>query len=199
MRLFQRFTLVVAFILLAITIFECSSKKNEGQTDEKIVPRIYKIDAVKSNGKNKATDFRFVENGKESSFSEITKGKVVLLNFWGTWCPPCRAELPDIIQISKLYFKEQIIVIGVNMERDPATATETVKSFAEKIGIPYRLFISNPALEETYGGITGVPTTFIIDSHGNIAQKFVGMKTKQVFIDALQNAIKSEMYNGSNK
>lgn len=117
------------------------------------------------------------------------KGKVVFINFWGTWCPPCRREIPDIIEINKELSGKDFIVVGIAMERasDPISQ---VQSFAEKNGINYINFINIPELSEAYGGIPAVPTTFIVDKNGNIAEKIVGMRDKAGFMQSINRVLK---------
>jgi len=153
--------------------------------------RVFNMSDVKSMGANKASDFTWTENGKTYKFSEYTKGKVVFLNFWGTWCPPCRAEIPDIIEVSKELKNKDFIVIGMATERsnekDPLTK---VADFAKEKGIPYTIFVSNDAIRKNYGGIQFVPTTFIIDKDGNIVETINGMKDKAGFLSSINKVLK---------
>ena len=137
-------------------------------------------------GEGKTPDFTFVHDGKTVSFSEFSKGKVVLLNFWATWCGPCRREIPDLIQISKELAPRGVIVIGVALDQGDNRAT-VVGNFVEKNGMTYPQFIDTDAfkLKSAFGSFASIPTTFIIDRNGAIAQKIVGMQSKEAFINAL--------------
>lgn len=152
-------------------------------------PKVFGINDVQTAEKNKVVDFTFTEDGKKIKFSELTKGKVVFLNFWGTWCPPCRRELPDIVEIAKELKDKDIVVCGVALERDASTAVKTVTDFAAKNGIIYRLFIGNAELQTAYGGISAVPTTFIIDKNGNIVETIVGMRDKEAFMKSIKKVL----------
>lgn len=105
-------------------------------------------------------------------------GKVVVLNFWATWCPPCRAEIPDLIQLHKKY-AGKLVVIGASCD----DSASTVKPFINQQGINYPIFMSTEAIEATYGGVTGIPATFIIDKTGKIVNKIVGSKTYEEFVE----------------
>lgn len=124
-----------------------------------------------------ATDVRTGETIALTNY----RGKVVVLNFWATWCPPCRGEIPDLIQLSK-DFAGKIVVIGATVNDDE----DSTRTFARNNGIKYPLFMSDNTLEAHYGGITGVPTTFIIDKTGKIVKKVVGGRTYDSFADLIE-------------
>ena len=105
------------------------------------------------------------------------KGKVVLLNFWATWCGPCRAETPDLVALQERY-KDALEIIGLAVDVDDP---EDVKAFAEKSGINYPIAIADDEVRARYGGITALPTSFILDTDGRIVQKHVGMFDPQLY------------------
>lgn len=124
----------------------------------------------------------------ETRSLEDYKGKVVLLNFWGTWCPPCRRELPDIVRLREEYKAKGFEVVGICLERadDPIGV---VKEFAASNGLVYPLVIGNDALVAAYGGIQAVPTTFIVDRKGILREGLVGMQSATVFREAIERAM----------
>jgi peroxiredoxin len=99
------------------------------------------------------------------------KGKVVVLDFWATWCPPCRAEIPDFIVLENKYSDKGLAVIGVSVDQ---ASLKTVKAFAEKNGINYPVVLADNKIVDAFGGIDGLPTTFIIDRNGNIVKQHLG-------------------------
>ena len=124
------------------------------------------------------------------SFSEYTKGKVVLLNFWGTWCGPCKMELPDLIQISKDLAGKDFVMIGIASENvAPDQAMLKVEKFATSAGIPYLNFLINNKIRESYGGINSIPNTFIINKKGEVVETIVGMKNKDYFMKAINKVL----------
>lgn len=105
-------------------------------------------------------------------------GKVVILDFWATWCGPCRTEIPSFVELQNQYAREGLVVVGVSLDDD---ATAVVKPFMTKMGINYPVVMGDERVVESFGGIEGIPTTFIIDRAGRIAQKHVGYAPKAVF------------------
>jgi cytochrome c biogenesis protein CcmG/thiol:disulfide interchange protein DsbE len=109
-------------------------------------------------------------NGKPIRLSDFG-GKIVVLNFWATWCPPCRREVPALIAFQKEYADKGVQVVGVSMDKQGATE---VASFAKKMGINYPIVLGDQKMSEAYGGIEGIPTTFIIDRQGNVVTAMEG-------------------------
>lgn len=99
------------------------------------------------------------------------RGKVVLVNFWATWCPPCREEIPDLIALQKKY-KDRLVIIGVS---EDDIAVEEVKRFAEAHAMSYPIVMTTPDIRKQFTGIVALPTTFVIDRDGRLVQKHVGM------------------------
>lgn len=110
-------------------------------------------------------------DGKTVSLADL-KGKVVLVNYWATWCPPCRAEIPDLIKLQAKY-RDKLIVLGISEDED-ATPQE-VKAFAAAQKMNYPVIMATPALSKIFKGVSALPTTFVIDPEGRIRQRHVGM------------------------
>lgn len=114
-------------------------------------------------------------DGKSVKLSDF-KGKVLIIDFWATWCPPCKAEIPDFIDLYKTYQKKGLVILGIALDDK-----EKVSKFAKDYNINYPIVIGDQSISALYGGITGIPTTFIIDRKGVIKAVHVGYKTKDVF------------------
>jgi thiol-disulfide isomerase/thioredoxin len=103
--------------------------------------------------------------------TDALRGKVVLINFWATWCPPCREEIPDLVALQQKY-PEQLQIIGISQDSAPA---EIVLRFAAARGMNYPTVMSTPEIEKLFPGVYALPTTFLIDREGRLAKKHVGM------------------------
>ena len=119
-----------------------------------------------------APDFKLTTlEGKPLSLANY-KNKVVLLNFWATWCGPCRAEVPDLVELQNKY-KDQVQIIGLVVDDDDQAA---IKKFAAEFGINYPLALATDAMRLQYGGIPALPTSFVLDAEGRIVQKHEGLR-----------------------
>jgi thiol-disulfide isomerase/thioredoxin len=113
-------------------------------------------------------------DGQKLSSSEW-RGKVTLVNFWATWCGPCRQEIPDLIALQKKYGKH-LQVIGISQDEAPP---DVVKAFVEEQDMNYPVAMSTEDSAAAFPGITALPTSYLIDREGRIVQKHVGMLTKE--------------------
>ena len=102
------------------------------------------------------------------------KGKVVLLDFWATWCAPCREAIPHLVNLQKTYEEKGVEVIGMNMDKGDV---ETVRRFVKSMDIPYAVTITPEEVSRSYG-ITALPTTIVVDKEGKVRQKFLGFTSK---------------------
>jgi thiol-disulfide isomerase/thioredoxin len=103
--------------------------------------------------------------------SASLRGKVVIVNFWATWCPPCRAEIPDLIALQNKY-RDQLVVIGISEDEGPIGE---VQAFVAEHKVNYPVVMTTPELRRIFRGVVALPTTFVIDREGKIAQKHVGL------------------------
>ncbi|HUR81408.1 MAG TPA: TlpA disulfide reductase family protein [Thermoanaerobaculia bacterium] len=99
------------------------------------------------------------------------RGKVVIVNFWATWCPPCRAEIPDLVALQEKY-RDHLQVIGISEDE---ISPELVRKFANDHKVNYPIVMMTPELEKMFPGISALPTSFIIDKESRVVQKHVGM------------------------
>ncbi|HEY1206080.1 MAG: TlpA disulfide reductase family protein [Bryobacteraceae bacterium] len=111
------------------------------------------------------------------------RGKVVLLNFWATWCDPCRIEIPWFVEFERRHKGQGFVVVGVSMDED---GWQAVKPFISETGINYRVLLGDDKIAELYGGIDSLPTSFVIDREGRIAAVHIGLVSKSRYEDDLQ-------------
>jgi thiol-disulfide isomerase/thioredoxin len=100
------------------------------------------------------------------------RGKVVLLNFWATWCGPCRMEVPDLVALQKKY-KDRLQVIGLIIDD---TDEDAIRAFAKGYGINYPIAIAPVETRFEFGGVPALPTSFVIDAQGRVVQKHIGLR-----------------------
>jgi thiol-disulfide isomerase/thioredoxin len=115
-------------------------------------------------------------NGKIVSTADW-KGKVVILNFWATWCPPCREEVPELVQLQNKY-KDKLIVIGASEDED---GPPKVQQFVQRYSINYPVVMATKELIENYGGVPALPTSFVIDPQGHVMTKHTGLYEYDVY------------------
>lgn len=109
-------------------------------------------------------------NGAPVTFAQF-KGKVVVVDFWATWCPPCRAEIPGYIELMRRHGQEGLVIVGISLDQ---AGPDVVKAFAGKAGINYPIVMGDDAVVAAFGGVEGIPTTFLIDRQGQIRDRKVG-------------------------
>jgi peroxiredoxin len=145
--------------------------------------------SVKSDHERKqAPDFALKDaNGQTVHLSDY-RGKVVLLDFWATWCGPCQIEIPWFKEFERQNKDKGFAVLGVAMDDE---GWEVVKPFAQNAGINYRLLIYNDSVAKEYGGLEALPTTFLIDREGRIASVHVGLAGKRDFEDGIQELLQA--------
>ena len=110
--------------------------------------------------------------------SESLKGKVVIVDFWATWCGPCRASIPHLVALQNTYKAKGFEVVGVSLDQQgPAK----VQSFVTQYEIPYTIVMGNQKVVDSFGGVRGIPTAFIISQDGKIYRKIVGLVGKEQY------------------
>ena len=144
-----------------------------------LVILIYLISGNSNNNDDKGLDFVFNDlNDKPVRLSDF-RGKVVLVDIWATWCPPCRIEIPGFINLYKKYKDKGLEIVGIATDQLGKTV---VKPFVEEFKINYPIVIgdSNEVMK-IFGPIRGIPTTFLIDEKGIIMNKYIGYRAEEVF------------------
>ncbi|MEW6557702.1 MAG: cytochrome c biogenesis protein/redoxin [Elusimicrobiota bacterium] len=124
-------------------------------------------------------------NGKNLTLSDFA-GKIIILDFWATWCPPCKAEIPFFVELQNEY-KEKLVIVGVCLDRGDM---DDVKKFIQKMQVNYPIVVGDRKIVEDYGGISGIPTTFIIDTNGDIKETIVGYRPKEIFENKIKTLLK---------
>ena len=133
----------------------------------------------------KAPEFSLSDiNGKTVSIADFN-GKVVILDFFASWCPPCRQEVPDFIELQKTYGDKGFAMLGVAL-----VTVEEAKDFAGKAGINYPVLVDDGKVSNLYGPIRSIPTTFVLDKSGKIVKMYIGFRPKADFENDIKELLK---------
>ncbi len=124
-------------------------------------------------------------SGKKVKLSDF-KGKIVIVNFWATWCPPCREEIPDFVKLQKEY-ESDLQILGISLDTG---SKRDVIPFMQKFKMNYPVLFATSEVVSDYGNIQSIPTTFIIDRKGNIVNRFIGFRKKSVFKAEIERLLK---------
>ena len=117
------------------------------------------------------------------------QGKTVLVNFWATWCGPCIAEIPDLIALQDELGPEHFSVIGLSMDIEPY---DVIQEFVDKMEVNYPIAVDEGPIAEAFGGVLSLPTTFVIDKHGKIQKRTIGIFPAEAFKPHLISMIEQE-------
>src|SRR5580704_17999865 len=124
-------------------------------------------------------------DGKNTRLSDF-RGQAVLLNFWATWCAPCKIEMPWFVELQKQYGPQGFQIVGVAM--DDASAKE-IADFAKEMGVNYPILLGQESVGQSYGGVSVLPTTFFLDRDGKLTAREFGLQSRSVFVDHIKKAL----------
>ena len=174
--------LILVLVIFTAAMYGCNDSNPKSE-----ITKSNLLSAVKSDkGNDAAPDFTlYTLDGEEVRLSDYL-GKVVILDFWATWCPPCRKGIPDLISIQNEY-KNELVVIGISLDQ-PATQDQLVP-FIESYGINYPVVLGNIEVSTAYGNIQAIPTSFIIDQEGNIINKYIGLVPKSTLVEEINSLL----------
>src|SRR6266849_8307509 len=130
-------------------------------------------------------------DGKNMRLSDL-RGKAVLLNFWATWCAPCKIEMPWFVELQNQYGREGLQVVGVAMDD---ASKEDIAKFAKDMGVNYPILIGKESVGDQYGGIPALPESFFIGRDGKMVDKIIGLKGKSEIEDAIKKALNTHPAN----
>lgn len=187
---------IISFLIVVALLFGCGKKeektvkqneapKTENKTENKTADlKLYKMETVEaSKEKNTAPNFTWTENGTKKSLNDL-KGKVVLLNFWATWCGPCKKEMPDLSRIAEDLKDKNFEMIGLNVFHQQGTPK--VEDYLKSNPVSYTMIDGNEDLVKAFASASGndlsaVPTTFILKD-GKFVETIVGGRDKEAFL-----------------
>ncbi|MCX7798472.1 MAG: TlpA family protein disulfide reductase [Melioribacter sp.] len=169
----------IALIIVLFVVNNSGTEPEQGPYPPNYVPAVQRNSVT-------APDFALpTTDGKILKLSDY-RGKIVILDFWATWCPPCRKGIPDLIDIKKKYGSKGVEIIGISVDTD--TKNEVIPFIKEK-GINYPVVYGNQNVYKQYGGIRAIPTTFIIDKEGKIVASYEGLVPKITYENHIKNIL----------
>ena len=195
----MRKSLLILFIGSLLIISGCSAK--EDLKEQKSEVSNQKIENTESgntakkdrSNETKAPDFKLSTIGGEDFRLSDYEGKVVMLNFWGTWCPPCRKEIPDLVNLQSKYNKDGLEIVGITLNSGSAAE---IQKFADKRQMNYTILtdLGNDETQKVTGlygqaigqPISSIPTTLLIDREGYIVKGYLGPRSEEVFYNDLK-------------
>jgi peroxiredoxin len=124
-------------------------------------------------------------DGKNVTLSDY-HGQAVLLNFWATWCGPCKIEMPWFIELQKEYGPQGLQIVGVAMDD---ASKEEIQKFVQEMGVNYTVLLGKEAVGQQYGGVDVLPTTFFIDRDGKIVSREFGLQSRSLFVDNIKKSL----------
>lgn len=172
--------------LLAIGLTGCSSKSTQTADETKASPE----NTVKTLAEGDAAPAFYLKDASGASVKLADfKGRVVLLNFWATWCVPCKAEIPWFQEFDKAYKDRGLSVVGISMDED---GWAVVKPYVEERKIGYTMLLGNDELSVAYGDIYSLPTTFLIDGEGKVAAIHRGLVAKETYRKGIEDLLEAK-------
>ncbi|MCL4782638.1 MAG: TlpA family protein disulfide reductase [Bryobacterales bacterium] len=165
--------------VLAIGLFSCT------KTDELTGAAKLKAEHTR----NEAADFALEDaNGQTLKLSDL-RGKVVLLNFWATWCGPCKVEIPWFIEMEREFKDQGFAVVGVSMDED---GWKAVKPFMQDMKVNYRMVLGTEEMAQLYGGVEALPTSYVLDRNGKVASVHMGIVSRKVFEEEIRALLEAK-------
>jgi thiol-disulfide isomerase/thioredoxin len=186
----MRTTVIVLILLTALLTGGCSKKETDAGTPGGGV-------AFKGNVSEAASvqarpglvpAFSWRDSTGKAMSIDAFKGHVTLVNFWATWCAPCKKELPDLVALSGELAAKNVTIVGVATDRG-MSIMDDVTTFVRDRGIPYQIVLSTDDLESAFGNVRLLPTSFVVNANGTIVKELVGIQTKDSFMQAITAAM----------
>ncbi len=170
---------VLMATVLAIGLFSCT------KTEEPAATAKLKAEHTR----NEAADFALEDaNGQTLKLSDL-RGKVVLLNFWATWCGPCKVEIPWFVEMEREFKDRGFAVVGVSMDED---GWKAVKPFMQDMKVNYRMVLGTEEMAQLYGGVEALPTSYILDRNGKVASVHMGIVSRKVFEEEIRALLEAK-------
>jgi peroxiredoxin len=176
----KRNAVVFALLLIAILGMLAAGKYLDRHRQHGPVKLVGNVQGIQ------APDFELTSlDGRKVKLSDF-RGKAVLLNFWATWCPPCKIEMPWFVELQKRYGQDGLVVLGVAMDD---SEPQKISDFAHEMGLNYPVLLGTDQVSDDYGNVQYLPTTFYIDRDGKIVSKSAGLFDRKQIEEDVKKAL----------
>ncbi len=176
------FGLLLTVVAVGLFLLEKRRAASSGETAI-AVPDVPVIPAIRG---KQAPDFELPDLAGKPVRSEDFDGKVLLVNFWATWCAPCEIEIPWFIDFEKKYRSQGLEIIGISLDEE---GPEVVRKYVDKRKISYHIVMGDEKTADAFGGILGLPTTYVVDRDGNFYSMHRGLVSKEIMERELQELL----------
>lgn len=188
----NRNVLVILAVVVAITALLMVGKRNTKPPDsananvngQQVTPE-QSVGGPAKGVMAPAFELKSIPDGKATPLASF-RGKAVLLNFWATWCGPCKIEMPWLVDLQKKYGPQGLQIVGVAMDD---TSDKEIADFAHKMGVNYIVLKGTEKVGDLYGGVEGLPTTYYLDRSGKVVDKTLGLASESVIEDSIKKSL----------
>lgn len=188
-KMYQISVLLINAVVLALFISCSSDKSAEKKTTTETTSQAQSSEVAPS-----GAGIQFTAQdvfGRSQSSDQWIGKRPVVLNFWGTWCPPCRREVPDLVKAYDEYHSKGVEILGLAVKDDP----QDVTSFSKDKGMTWVMLMANDQAVKGYNVVNGIPTTIFLDKDGTEITRFIGSRSYEDFKPAFEAILKG--YSGA--
>jgi thiol-disulfide isomerase/thioredoxin len=167
-------------LTLALALGACQQSPPDAETATTVAQNRSATD------ESRAPEFALTDlQGQTVRLSDF-EGKVVLIDFWATWCGPCRMEIPHLKELYNRYSEKGFVLVGISLDQ---AGPGVVRPFVDKNQIPYPIVMGDQQTANAYGGVRSIPTAFLIDRQGRLVKTYVGYKPLETFVADIEPLI----------
>ncbi len=178
-------TLFIVIILVLFIVNNSQSEPEQGPYPPNYNPQTMAVENALM-GKA-APDFVLTTTENKKLKLSDYKGKVVIVDFWATWCAPCRRGIPDLVSLKSEFKNKDLEIIGISVDQE--NTLSSIKPFIKENKINYPIVYGNMDVVAAYGNIPSIPTSFIVDKEGKIAASYVGLVDKEVYLKQIKKLL----------
>ncbi len=181
---------IMLSLCFLFAFFGCATKEqpdNTAQSTGASVDNVSQVIKVERRP-NFAPNFSWKDKSGNTKSLDSYKGNITFVNFWATWCGPCKHELPDLIELSKEFSNNKVTFIGVSVDRGP-NIIDDVRAFVKEREVPYQNVLASDEMVEAYGNVRAIPTSFLINGEGKIVQTYIGIRSKEFLAGSIRSIL----------